>query len=429
MAARQRTADVAIVGGGIAGSALATVLARKGVRVVVLERQRVYADRVRGEYMAEWGVEIARRLGLFDVLASAGGAMPGWAIQYDEFIPPTVAEQHRVDLGALLPGVSGVLCLPHPIACETLTQLASASGAEVVRGVEGVRLERAPGARPRLRYEVDGDVVELSCRLVVGADGRRSSVRQQANITLHRAAQTNVIAGLLVDNAPHWPQDTFALGSEGDRMFIVFPEGGDRVRLYLALTPDQRYRFAGQGGAARFLDSFRLTSMPLGAHLAEATPAGPCATLGGEDTWTDQPLADGVVLIGDAAGYNGPIIGQGLSIALRDVELVSQLLLTNAEWSPVLFEPYARDRTERMRRLRFVAALHATLFCSFSPESVQRRVGFIQRMASGDDPTLQWTVAAPLIGPYYLPEQAFDDRYLETALGGTANQGARTASH
>ncbi|MBV8717173.1 MAG: FAD-dependent monooxygenase, partial [Chloroflexi bacterium] len=55
--------DAVIVGGGIGGSALATVLARNGLAVTVLEQQRTYADRVRGEYMAAWGVEIAQRLG------------------------------------------------------------------------------------------------------------------------------------------------------------------------------------------------------------------------------------------------------------------------------------------------------------------------------------------------------------------------------
>lgn len=48
-----RTADVVIVGGGIAGSALATVLARGGHEVVLLERQTVYRDKVHGEGMAD----------------------------------------------------------------------------------------------------------------------------------------------------------------------------------------------------------------------------------------------------------------------------------------------------------------------------------------------------------------------------------------
>ncbi|HEY1297819.1 MAG TPA: FAD-dependent oxidoreductase [Chloroflexota bacterium] len=55
--------DLIVVGGGIAGSALATVMARSGARVAVLERQSVYRDHVRGEYMQPWGVADAQHLG------------------------------------------------------------------------------------------------------------------------------------------------------------------------------------------------------------------------------------------------------------------------------------------------------------------------------------------------------------------------------
>src|SRR5687767_10351385 len=65
--------DVIIVGGGIGGSGLATVLARKGKRVLVLEREPKFRDRVRGENMLPWGVSVARRIGLLDDLVAAGG--------------------------------------------------------------------------------------------------------------------------------------------------------------------------------------------------------------------------------------------------------------------------------------------------------------------------------------------------------------------
>jgi 2-polyprenyl-6-methoxyphenol hydroxylase-like FAD-dependent oxidoreductase len=187
--------------------------------------------------------------------------------------------------------------------------------------------------------------------------------------------------------------------------------------MYLCGSPDQRDRFAGPDGAARFLESFRLKSMPLGEHLAAATPIGPCATLGGEDTWTDSPCAEGVVLVGDAAGYNNPIIGQGLSLALRDAELVSHALLENSNWSPGIFAAYAEDRAERMRRVRFTAAMHAAIFCSFTPEAVQRRGSFLGRLAAGQDQTLMWQLIEPVIGPYNLPPDAFEDSYRARLLG------------
>ena len=73
-----------------------------------------------------------------------------------------------------------------------------------------------------------------------------------------------------------------------------------------------------------------MSCYPWSDEVARATPAGPCATYPGDDTWTSQPYVDGAVLIGDAAGHNDPIIGQGLSIAMRDARTVRDLVLDGA---------------------------------------------------------------------------------------------------
>jgi choline dehydrogenase-like flavoprotein len=57
--------DVITVGGGLGGSALAKVLAENGKRVLVIERERQFADRIRGEWLAPWGGVEAQRLGLY----------------------------------------------------------------------------------------------------------------------------------------------------------------------------------------------------------------------------------------------------------------------------------------------------------------------------------------------------------------------------
>ena len=61
----------------------------------------------------------------------------------------------------------------------------------------------------------------------------------------------------------------------------------------------------------------------------------------------EDPTAPGVVLVGDAAGHNDPITGQGLAIALRDVRLVSEPILAGRR-DREAFQPYARERLERM---------------------------------------------------------------------------------
>src|SRR5579864_2094732 len=97
--------DLIIVGGGIGGSALATVMARAGKRVLLLERSDVFEDRVRGEWIAPWGVAEAQRLGLYELLKSVGGHHLTRHVTYDESLDPAAAEATTLPLGVFKEGV------------------------------------------------------------------------------------------------------------------------------------------------------------------------------------------------------------------------------------------------------------------------------------------------------------------------------------
>jgi menaquinone-9 beta-reductase len=62
--------DLVTVGGGLAGATLAKVMAERGAKVLVLERETRFKDRVRGEMVAPWGVAEAKELGILDLLKS-----------------------------------------------------------------------------------------------------------------------------------------------------------------------------------------------------------------------------------------------------------------------------------------------------------------------------------------------------------------------
>jgi 2-polyprenyl-6-methoxyphenol hydroxylase-like FAD-dependent oxidoreductase len=125
--------------------------------------------------------------------------------------------------------------------------------------------------------------------------------------------------------------------------------------------------------------------------------------------------ADGVLLIGDAAGSNDPIIGQGLSITLRDVRFVRDALLGERAWSPRIFDGYAAERRERMRRLRFVAALVSTLQNEFGPAASRRRRRVIERQTQ--DPMMMLPLMAAFIGPHNVPVEAFEPGVRDRLLG------------
>src|SRR2546430_2678641 len=82
------TYDLLIICGGIGGWARAAVMARAGASVLVLEASAEFPDRVRGEWIAPWGVAETRRLGLYDLLVGAGGHHIMRHATYDETLDP-----------------------------------------------------------------------------------------------------------------------------------------------------------------------------------------------------------------------------------------------------------------------------------------------------------------------------------------------------
>jgi 2-polyprenyl-6-methoxyphenol hydroxylase-like FAD-dependent oxidoreductase len=409
----KQRADVVVVGAGIAGSALAALLARRGLGVALLESQTTYRDRVRGEGMAPWGAAEARRLGLEDALLAAGGSYAIRVVRYDETIAPEEAERQTVGFHGLVPGIDGFLDVGHPEASLTLSEEAAQSGAVVVRGVRSIKLSGGP--RPEVRYTVDGQDVTVACRLVAGADGRRSTVRCQAGIRLEQSAVRTRGGGVLVEHPEAWPQDQISLGTEGGLLYFVFPRPA-LTRLYLVWDAREGARFQGPGGGDRFLASFGgLTCIPHRAQLAGARAAGPCVSYPLNDAWCDRIVDDGVVLVGDAAGWNDPIIGQGLSIAMRDARLVSEVV-SGGDWSPRAFTPYVEERSERIRRLRTVATLMTDLRCTFTPEGARRRKRWGERLTV--DPSVFAPFLAYLRGPETLPAEVFEPAAIERVLSG-----------
>ncbi len=393
--------DVVVVGGGIAGAALGTVLARDGLQVLVLERELVHRDRVRGETVQLWGVEEIHRLGLEPAFLDAGGHYASTLVPYDEVHDQAEAEAAAVPLDQILPGIAGNLNVGYPEACESLLGTAAAVGATVLRGVTDV--DPAEGL---VGYAYGGVRRQARCRLIVGADGRRSAVRRALGVPVHRTPARTMGGGMLVDGLDGWPADRIAIGTEHDLHYFVFARAEGRVRLLMMHLIGSRGRFAGPDGAARFLAAWRLRCLPDSDRFAAARPAGPCAFFPMDDGIVPTPFGPGAVLVGDAAGWNDPVIGQGLAIALRDARMVADAVRAESTWTSAMFEPYAQERRERMRRLQLCAELHTDLNMTFTP------IGATRRKAWGalwpQDPVLGGPTLAIVIGPEKVAPESFD---------------------
>ena len=410
-----RTCDVVIVGGGIAGSGLGRALAADGLDVMVLEATTEYPDRVRGESLQLWGVLEARRLEVEQVLLDAGAHVaPIWH-RYDPSFPREVSEANPIPVGQFLPGIDGTLNLRHPVACQALADAAAKAGCDVRRGVEDVVVTAGP--HPTVTWRDPAGAGEVTARLVVGADGRASNVRRQAGLVAERTAETHMIAGLLLDGVdvgPVPPPDYIA--GDGRLFQATFFQPNGQVRVYLCPGVAERHRFSGPGGLDAFLRSTAFPCVPYGEALAAGTPAGPLATYPGDHLTVDRPYTDGVVLIGDAAGYSSPIHGQGLSCALRDARTVRDVL-REGDWSPAAFAGYAEEHRERQRRLLVTSAFMAAAFTDAASDEEQaaRRDRLTAMMET--NPLLLPMIVSLHAGPELAPPEAVDGHLTALVCG------------
>jgi len=357
--------DIITVGGGLGGSTLALTLARRGLRVLVLERETAFKDRVRGEGILPWGVNEAKLLGIRELLVErAGRRVDHWTSHSWKQRPPR-------DLPATTPDGSYCINVYHPRLQETMIEAAAEAGAEVRRGVRVTGI--VTGSRPAVVVPGNGHDETIHARMVVGSDGRGSRVRQWLGMTPKRDPECLVVAGVLLE-APQVPIDSvhvFRRSNVGQGV-LFFPLGDGRVRTYFIYRKlGERRGLSGPAGLPRFIDACVDTDVPPD-WVEQATACGPLAEFDGADTWVDHPYSEGIALIGDAASSNDPAWGNGLALTLRDVRALSDALLNGDDWQDA-GRAYANAHAEYFGAVRRVTRWLTSLMYEVGPEAEARR--------------------------------------------------------
>ena len=316
--------DIVTVGGGLGGAALAKIMAEHGARVLVVEPERRFRDRVRGEYLVPWGVAEARGLGIADALAAGGAHEAPWL----DLLVGGMPVSHR-DLRETTPQQVAPLCFQHAAMQEAVLEAAGTRGAAIWRGARG----RGLGPGPTVLVERDGREESVRARLVVGADGRTSAVRGWAGFPTRRAPDRLRFCGVLLDGVATPDDTSFMVTSPGEGcLSYVFPQGSARARAYFGWhTAKGIERMSGAADLPRFTaECVKTGASP--DWFAAARIAGPLATFDASDSWVDHPYRDGVALVGDAASTSDPHWGQGMSHTLRDVRLLAEALTASDDW-------------------------------------------------------------------------------------------------
>lgn len=307
------TIPVLVVGAGPAGSAVALRLARRGVDVAVLDRAVFPRAKPCGECVNPGAVQALRRLGVFDaVFRAAPAPVTGWRIRNTR-------------------GVEALGRYPRDATCgwgirrwildAVLLDEARRAGARIVEGERVVHVGRAASGRWVLDTVREGIRRSWQAELLVGADGLRSTVARRCGLVARsprlrkvsftyrlrgrgpsRACGTLVVTGgQTIGLAPVHATEPLWNGT-----IVTTADGARAVRR----DPAGAFRLAFADGA-------------FGWHAGSPElVAGPWAS-GPFDWPTRAATADGVVLLGDAAGYYDPLTGQGIYQALRSAEIAA----------------------------------------------------------------------------------------------------------
>ena len=307
--------DAIIVGARCAGAPTAMLLARQGYRVLLVDRATFPSDVMSGHYIHQPGVALLKRWGLLNRLAATGS--------------PTI-RQHRLNLGAFeLVGQppateDGTLEAYAPrrtVLDKLLVDAAVEAGAELREGFSVLELlyegERVVGLVGR---SAGGAAITERARLVIGADGPRSLVARSVGAPAYDTtpSQTTVYYS-------YWsglPLDGLELFPDAGQAVVMFPTNDDLTLVAACRSAAQFESYRADIERNHFqtvaaLAPLRAEQMRAGRREERFRGTG---DLPG---FFRQPYGPGWALVGDAGFHIDPIIGQGITNAFRDADLLS----------------------------------------------------------------------------------------------------------
>ena len=309
--------DVVVVGARCAGAATAMLLARQGLSVLLVERDRHGADTLSTLALMRAGVLELYRWGLVDRVRAAGTPpITSTSFIYgDETITVPIKSRNGVD----------ALFAPRRTLIDALlADAALDAGADVVYGARLVDLERASDGRVigAVIEERGGAVRRVGAGIVIGADGLWSTVVRLVGAATYREGRH--ACGVVYT---FWP----GLENARTRWYYTpgvgvgaIPTNGGDACVFVA-TPQARFhaeiRTDMEAGYRRVLAE---CAPELAAEVAEKTPSERLRGFPGQPGLMRQSHGPGWALVGDAGYFKDPITAHGISDALRDAELLAR---------------------------------------------------------------------------------------------------------
>jgi flavin-dependent dehydrogenase len=332
--------DAIIVGARCAGAATALLLARRGYRVLMLDRATFPSDTISGHFilhagtrkLAEWGL-------LTDVLASGCPPVTNVASDWGDFMLAG-----EIPTPNQLPACIG----PRRTVLDALlVKAATMAGAELHEGVvvDGLLSdgEQVTGICGRT---TGGTAMAERARIVIGADGKHSAIARLVGAPSYME-QPSLTCWYMA----YWgnfPCDGLEMHWRPRRLVFVFPTH-DRLTLVAVAWPHQEFsRFRSD-----IAGNYRATLAQMPA-LAERLPAAQQAErfVGMADlpNFFRRPYGPGWALVGDAGHHKDPTLARGISDAFCDADLLAEAVEAGLNGPRAMSEALARYEQQRNAR-------------------------------------------------------------------------------
>jgi 2-polyprenyl-6-methoxyphenol hydroxylase-like FAD-dependent oxidoreductase len=314
-----RPFDVVIVGARCAGSPLATLLARRGLRVAVVERATFPSDTMSSHVFEADGIVFLDRLGVIDeVLATGAPAVTRGDARAEDFLWSGPMPHRPGDLGF---GMSVRRTVLDPI----LAGAAAHAGAELHMGTEVKGLVENDGRVAGVRVKTKTGERELRARLVVGADGRSSTVAKLCGAHEYNVTHNERAAyWAYFENADPGSDPAFLMHRWADRLVLGIPcdSGLYQVALMPELSQLNGFRRNLEAG---FMEH-ALSCEPVADALRGARRAGKILGCVRWSGFFREPSGPGWVLVGDAGHFKDPAAGRGIGDAFTQADTVAGVI-------------------------------------------------------------------------------------------------------
>jgi 2-polyprenyl-6-methoxyphenol hydroxylase-like FAD-dependent oxidoreductase len=310
--------DVVIVGARCAGSPLAIFLKRAGLSVCVIDQAGFPSDSLSTHMFQISGIEVMRKLGIFDaVLATGAPPVTTCSMKFEDvdFSGPPRMREGDCDVP--------MLCVRRISLDVILVEKAREEGVDVRLHTRLTGLVEKNGRVAGVRVASrDGHASTISADLVVGADGRLSTIaRLVGSRRYHVLPSERLSSWSYFRGAPREPEARLFYHRSGDEFIVAAPTDDDLFLVASCPSVEQSPTYRADGEAA--FNRAMATCEPLADLLAGAKRVNKFRGLTRFEGYFREATGPGWVLVGDSGHFKEPTPGQGISDALRQVEKLS----------------------------------------------------------------------------------------------------------